>query len=194
MNIRAFLIFLIGFAAGLATLAWYPDAVRVTYRLCESWRGEESSLTEAENEELIAMLNSALADEWFAFYQYWIGARVAQGPKLSKAVEELEEHAREEYEHAVDLAVRIKQLGGTPLLDPKEWRKKSTCGYEAPRDFDVKAILEQNIKGEHCAVKVYNKILTFVKDKDSRTAGIIKRIIADEEKHIVDLEALLKAM
>ena len=29
---------------------------------------------------LIEKLNKALADEWLAYYQYWIGAKVAAGP------------------------------------------------------------------------------------------------------------------
>ena len=29
--------------------------------------------------ELIRVLNEAFSEEWLAYYQYWIGARVAQG-------------------------------------------------------------------------------------------------------------------
>lgn len=36
-------------------------------------------------EELIELLNKAYADEWLAYYHYWIGAKVAKGP-LKKAV------------------------------------------------------------------------------------------------------------
>ena len=31
-------------------------------------------------DELINILNKALADEWLAYYQYWIGAKVVKGP------------------------------------------------------------------------------------------------------------------
>src|SRR4030042_258149 len=30
--------------------------------------------------KLIDMLNAALSEEWLAYYQYWIGARVIEGP------------------------------------------------------------------------------------------------------------------
>ena len=30
--------------------------------------------------ELLNLLNKAFADEWFAYYQYWLGAKVVRGP------------------------------------------------------------------------------------------------------------------
>ena len=30
--------------------------------------------------ETIDMLNRALADEWLAYYQYWVGSFVVRGP------------------------------------------------------------------------------------------------------------------
>ncbi|HEY89612.1 MAG TPA: ferritin, partial [Thermoflexia bacterium] len=44
-------------------------------------------------DELIVKLNKALADEWLAYYQYWIGAKVAAGPMRGAVAAELEEHA-----------------------------------------------------------------------------------------------------
>ena len=34
--------------------------------------------------QLIDMLNAALSEEWLAYYQYWIGARLKEGPKPSE--------------------------------------------------------------------------------------------------------------
>jgi len=69
-------------------------------------------------EKLIESLNKALADEWLAYYQYWIGAKVAKGPMRDAVVVELEQHATEELGHALLLVGRIIQLGGTPILEP----------------------------------------------------------------------------
>lgn len=44
-------------------------------------------------DKLIDLLNKALADEWLAYYQYWIGAKVARGSMRGQVVFELEEHA-----------------------------------------------------------------------------------------------------
>nr|HPK00397.1 ferritin-like domain-containing protein [Candidatus Hydrogenedentota bacterium] len=46
--------------------------------------------------QLLEMLNKAFADEWLAYYQYWVGARVASGRMRGIIAHELEEHAGEE--------------------------------------------------------------------------------------------------
>ena len=67
-------------------------------------------------DELIGMLNKALSDEWLAYYQYWIGAKVVKGPMKDAVIAELTLHATEELSHAELIATRIIQLGGTPVL------------------------------------------------------------------------------
>lgn len=67
-------------------------------------------------EQLQKVLNEAFAEEWLAYYQYWIAAKVAMGLQRSDIVREFNEHAKEELQHADWLAERIIQLGGTPIL------------------------------------------------------------------------------
>ena len=69
-------------------------------------------------EKLIEMLNAALCEEWLAYYQYWVGARIMEGPMRIPIEAELLEHANEELKHAEMLIERIIQLGGTPVLNP----------------------------------------------------------------------------
>lgn len=140
--------------------------------------------------EIIKELNKALADEWLAYYQYWIGAKVAKGPMRGAVVAELEEHAGEELEHAGMLVERIIQLGGTPVLSPEDWYKKTNCGYDPPMDPHVKKLLEQNIKGEQCAIDVYQKLSIVLKDKDPITYQMVLEILEDEIEHEQELEAL----
>ncbi len=141
-------------------------------------------------EDLIMMLNKAFADEWLAYYQYWLGAKVAVGMPKEAVVTELLEHAADELRHAGMLADRILQLGGTPLLEPKEWYDFTNCGYEKPEDFDVRVLLKQNIKGEQCAIDVYKKIIDYTKDKDPVTYDMALQIMTDEIEHEEDLEAI----
>jgi len=141
--------------------------------------------------ELVDMLNAALADEWLAYYQYWVGAKVVKGPMRPNVEDELKEHANEELEHAGMLADRIVTLGGTPLLSPEELIKKSGCGYAAPKDPHVLKVLAQNIKGEQCAIMAYSKILEKVKlGVDPITANMVRKIMEDEVKHEQDLQNL----
>ena len=144
--------------------------------------------------EIVKELNKALADEWLAYYQYWIGAKVAKGPMRGAVVAELEEHAGEELEHAGMLVERIVQLGGTPVLTPEDWYKVTNCGYEAPSDPHVKKLLEQNIKGEQCAIDVYQKLSKMLKDKDPITYQMVLEILEDEVEHEDELEALSEDM
>jgi len=144
--------------------------------------------------ELVELFNKALADEWLAYYQYWVGALVVKGPMRPNVQAELKEHAEEELKHAGMLAERIIQLGGTPLLDPKEFSAKSNCGYDAPKNPHVLKILEQNIKGEQCAIEVYKKLAEATKDKDLITFHLALEIMKDEIEHEEDLEALLEDM
>ena len=145
-------------------------------------------------DKLIDMLNRAYADEWLAYYQYWVGAKVAKGRMRGIVAAELEEHAGEELQHAEMLAERIIQLGGTPLLSPEMLLQKSNCGYEVPSDPNTKALLIQNIHGEQCAIMTYVAILDFVKDKDPITERMILEILKDEVEHEEDLESMLDDM
>ena len=141
-------------------------------------------------DKLIEMLNEALADEWLAYYQYWVGAKVAKGPMRGAIVAELVQHATEELGHAELLAERILQLGGTPLLKPEDWYKVTGCGYEAPEDPYVEVLLEQNIKGEQCAIGAYQQLVELTKDADPVTYEIVLSILADEVEHEEDLQAI----
>ncbi|MDD5255058.1 MAG: ferritin-like domain-containing protein [Candidatus Omnitrophica bacterium] len=144
--------------------------------------------------KIVVLLNKAFADEWLAYYQYWIGAKVARGQMRGAVVGELEQHAAEELKHAVMLTERIIQLGGTPILTPEGWYKQTNCGYDAPEDPSVKALLKQNIKGEQCAIEVYQKLSGATKDKDVVTYQLALEIMADEIEHEEDLESLLEDM
>jgi len=140
--------------------------------------------------ELLEMLNKAFADEWLAYYQYWLGAKIVKGPMKDAVASELLIHATEELNHANLLAMRIIQLGGTPLISPDKWLDNSHCGYDAPTNPFVKEILTQNIKGEQCAIDVYQKLLKIVRDVDPVTYNMVLTILQDEVEHEEDLQSL----
>ena len=143
-------------------------------------------------DHLLELLNKAFADEWFAYYQYWLGAKIAKGPMKEAVMAELLQHAGDELRHADMVAQRIIQLGGTPVLSPKEWYEKTNCGYDPPEDPYVRNLLEQNIKGEQCAIQVYNALLKETKDGDPVTYNMVLQILQDEVMHEEDLQALLE--
>lgn len=142
--------------------------------------------------KLIDLLNKALSDEWLAYYQYWVGAKVVKGKMRQVVVSELTQHAGDELRHAGMIADRIIQLGGTPVLKPEDWYKLTNCGYEAPENPDTILVLKQNIKGEQCAIEVYKNFLEFVKEGDPITYQIILEILKDEIEHEDDLISILE--
>ena len=142
--------------------------------------------------QLLNLLNKAYSDEWFAYYQYWLGAKVVRGPMKDAVAAELLQHATEELAHADIWANRIIQLGGKPVTDPKKWYKWSGCGYDPPDDEYVKTILSQNINGERCAIDTYNELMAQVRDKDMITYNIALTILEQEIEHEEDLQSLLE--
>jgi bacterioferritin len=143
-----------------------------------------------EISEIIKLLNKAYADEWLAHYQYFIESKVVKGIMKDAAIVELNQHAADELRHATMLADRIIQLGGTPLLSPKEWMKKSNCGYDEPKDFDVVSILKDAIKGEQCAINTYSSILETTKDKEHEED--LQALHDDITEFIKDLKKSMK--
>jgi bacterioferritin len=141
-------------------------------------------------EHLIKLLNQAYASEWLAYYQYWLGAKVIKGPMKDAVVAELTLHATEELGHAVLLSNRIVQLGGTPVLSPRDWFTLSPCSYDAPADPYVAVLLDQNIAGEQCAITTYKNLMDATKDKDMVTYNMALTILEQEVEHEEDLQSL----
>jgi bacterioferritin len=139
---------------------------------------------------VVELLNKAFADEWLAYYQYWLGAKIVAGPMKDGVITELMQHAADELRHADLVSNRIIQLGGTPLTTPRRWFEMANCGYDEPADPFVKRILEQNIKGEQCAISVYNSLIAEVGMKDPVTYNMAITILQDEVEHEEDLQAL----
>jgi bacterioferritin len=148
------------------------------------------SIVKMDVDKLINLLNKALSDEWLAYYQYWVGAKVVKGPMKDAVIAELTIHATEELAHAELLAARIIQLEGVPVLSPADWLKSSNCGFAKPEDPYVEEILKQNIKGEQCAIKIYSELLDITREADPVTYNMLLTILSQEVEHEEDLSAL----
>ena len=149
-------------------------------------------IVELDVEQLIAFLNRAFADEWLAYYQYWIGAKVVKGPMKEAVIAELTQHAADELRHADMLALRIIQLGGMPITKPQTWSDLSNCGYHAPDTAMVKEVLEQNIKSEQCAIATYKGLVDLTAGKDPVSYNLLLQILGDEVEHEEDIQAQLE--
>jgi bacterioferritin len=141
--------------------------------------------------KLLEMLNQAYSDEWIAYHQYWTCAKIVEGPMRALIAKEMSEHAQEEYDHVTQITDRIIQLGGKPLLSPMLWYKHKGCTYDATKNSYVKAVLQENIKGEQCAIGFYNHMLELIENKDPLTYDMVLKILEKEVEHEQDLTKLL---
>src|SRR5262245_13125953 len=84
----------------------------------------------ARRDQVIKLLNDALATEMVCVLRYKLHYFTASGLSSSEAVaEEFLEHANEEQTHADMLSERIAQLGGIPELDPAHFAERSHSQY-----------------------------------------------------------------
>jgi bacterioferritin len=145
-------------------------------------------------EDLIKDLNRAYCDEWLAYYSWWYMARVVAGQGYEDMSEFLDKIAKEEEEHADELANRIVELGGFPLSNPMELEKNANAPYpKPPKEIsDYKKIIKVVMDGEAGAIDVYNKIAAKTMGKDHATYQLACHILAEEIKHEEMFQNLLE--
>jgi bacterioferritin len=158
----------------------YPSAIQTWVLKCA-----------ATSSPVIELLRQALASEWSANYQYWLGAQVVQGPIRDEIAKEYMVHADEELDHAKQLADRIVELGGCPVITPTDWDQIAPCKFAPPTNPAGAALLHQNIEGEQCAITAYRGLLAATQDTDPDTHDLILPILEKEIEHEKDLQTLL---
>ena len=85
-------------------------------------------IVELDLKDLIKDLDKAYCDEWLAYYAWWYMAQAVEGKGYEDMAEFLNKIAKDELEHATELAERIIELGGLPtniptlLVRKLEWR------------------------------------------------------------------------
>ena len=142
--------------------------------------------------KIVDMLNQLFAEEWLAYYQYWIGAKVVAGPMRPNIVDEFMEHANHELDHANKLADRIIQLGGTPVLNPEDWMRIAKCRYEAPTEICTTQVLKQNLTAERCAVSHYQQLCVLCNGIDYVTLRLAEKILKEEVEHEQEIEDFIQ--
>ncbi len=151
-------------------------------------------IVELSLKELVRDLNKAYADEWLAFYLYWYMAQVVSGRGYEDMQEFLNKIAKDELEHAQELADLIIKLGGLPLANPMELEKNANNPYMLPpkNTADLNRIIRIVTEAEAGAIEVYNKIAKKTLGKDNVTYQLVTHILAEEVDHEEMFENLLE--
>jgi len=144
--------------------------------------------------ELVHDLNKAYADEWLAYYLYWYMAQVVSGKAYEDMKEFLEKIAKDELEHATELADLIIKLGGLPIANPMDLEKNANASYMMPpkNTADVNRIIRIVTEAEAGAIEVYNKIAKKTLGKDNVTYQLVTHILSEEVDHEEMFENLVE--
>ncbi len=155
---------------------------------------EEGAVTvgyAADREQVLKMLNDALATEIVCMLRYKRHYFMASGVHAETVAAEFLEHAMQEQEHADQLAARIVQLGGEPDFSPDTLTKRSHAEYVPGNTlFDM---VKENLIAERIAIDSYREMIDVIGNDDTTTRRMLESILAVEEEHADDLAGLLDA-
>jgi bacterioferritin len=136
-------------------------------------------------EDIIQLLNGALATEIVCTLRYKRHHFTAKGLASPKIAEEFLVHANEETAHADMIAERIVQLGGEPDFTPTTLIERSHADYDG--SLELHAMIRANLVAERVAIEAYSQMIALIGDKDSTTRRMIESILSQEQEHADEL-------
>lgn len=143
----------------------------------------------AERDDIIEMLNQALATELVCVLRYKRHYYTVHGMQNAPAKAEFLQHAQEEQQHADALAERIVQLNGEPDFNPASLADRSHAAYDD--SDDVQKMIKANLIAERIAIESYRGMIEEIGDSDPVTRHLLISIMAVEEEHADDMSGLL---
>ncbi len=155
-------------------------------------QGAVTSDYRASRETILKILDSSLATEWLCVLRYTQHAKAAEGIHAEPVAAHFAEHAKQEQEHADMLASRIKQLGGTPHLDPHTFAERAHTVYRECESLTD--MIKENLVAERIAIDVYGAAIRYIGAGDPTTRRMLESILEVEEEHADEMADLLKAM
>lgn len=156
---------------------------------------ERGAVTEgyrADRKYVLELLNRALATELVCALRYQHHYYVADGIHAEAAAGEFLEHARQEQDHAGQIAARIVQLGGVPDFSPDGLSERSHAEYGGAES--LREMIHDDLVAERIAIETYGEMVRYVGDDDPTTRKLLEEILATEEEHADDLSSLLAGL
>ncbi len=152
-------------------------------------KGAVPSGYQGNREEILEMLNAALATELVCILRYKRHYFTATGMVNEPIKAEFLEHAQQEEDHANRIAERIVQLNGTPDMNPSTLAARSHAEYD--ESTDIKSMIRANLVAERIAIESYRQMIERIGDTDPTTKHLLIDIMAVEEEHADDMKDLL---
>lgn len=141
-------------------------------------------------EEILALLNSALATEMVCVLRYKRHYYTAAGLMNTPIKAEFLEHAQDEQDHADQIAERIVQLNGEPDFNPSTLAQRSHAEYDD--SMDIKAMIRANLIAERVAIESYRQMIEKIGNTDPTTKLLLMSILTKEEEHADEMRDLLE--
>ena len=138
--------------------------------------------TKMTRKKLADALNEDLSREYQAVIAYVNYSQVLKGAAYMNIADELAEHAKEELEHALQIAAHVDYLGGMPSVTPKP--VKTSEKAEDMLRFDLNNEKE-TIKNYRRRVKQADELNEFA------IAESLRAILVQEQDHLVALATAL---
>lgn len=152
--------------------------------------GAQTASYRANANEVIQLLNGALATELVCVLRYKRHYFTACGLAAQSVANEFNVHAQEELAHADLLAARIVQLGGEPDFAPDSLTKRSHADYVPC--LSLEEMIHENLVAERIAVDAYRAMIQHIGDNDPTTKRMLESILAQEEEHADELADWMK--
>lgn len=142
-----------------------------------------------DKDQIVALLNGALATELVCVLRYKRHYYVTHGVRAKVAAAEFLEHANQEQQHADQIAQRIVQLGENPDFNPASLVARSHAEYD--ESTNLPDMLKADLIAERIAIESYREMIAYVGDRDPTTRRMLEEILATEEEHAEDIADLL---
>ena len=132
--------------------------------------------------ELAKLLNEDLAREYQAIIAYVVYSQVLKGAEYMNIADQLEQHAKQELEHALTISRQIDYLGEMPTATPKSVKLS-----DKPREM-----LRFDLDNENETVRNYrDRIRQCEALGEYAMAEQIRQILVQEQDHQIDLATAL---
>ena len=132
--------------------------------------------------ELAKLLNEDLAREYQAIIAYVVYSQVLKGAEYMNIADQLEQHAKQELEHALTISRQIDYLGEMPTATPKSVKLS-----DKPRDM-----LRFDLDNENETVRNYRERIRQCEELgEFAMAEQIREILVQEQDHQIDLATAL---
>lgn len=133
-------------------------------------------------DRLAQLLNEDLAREYQAIIAYVVYSQVLKGAEFMNIADQLEQHAKQELQHAMIVSRQIDYLGAMPTVNPKAVQTS-----ENPRE-----LLRFDLENENETIRNYrDRVRQCEELGEYAIAEQIRQILVNEQDHQIDLATAL---